>query len=183
MKNAFNNSPQPLLRTLTSALCRSCGFESPERWVAILACCALSLSGCGSSADSHEEEHLEHFVPVHKPGDFGDLVEQLAMRAPRLAEGGQPSGGSDEDRVTALLELSDIISWIPELAADSELMKADFESAVATGNKLRDAFAQNPGSQKKNTVDAATFEPLIDELRKLIPQSQDRKEQMSSWPK
>ena len=74
------------------------------------------------------------------------------MRAPRLAEGGQPSGGSDEDRVTALQELSDIIGWIPELAADSELMKADFESAVATGNKLTTAFAETPGPQKTKAV-------------------------------
>ena len=138
----------------------------------------LSLCGCGSSTESHEEEHLEHFVPAHKPGDFGDLVEQLALRVPRLAEGSQSSDVSDEDRVTALLELSDIISWIPELAADSELLKADFESAVATGNKLKAAFPEKPGHPKATAIDVATFEPLIDELRRLVPKSQDRKEQM-----
>jgi len=148
----------------------------------VLICCSLTLSGCGSSAESHEDEHddehLEHFIPAHKPNSFGDLVEQLALRVPRLTEGGQPTGGSDGGHATALQEFSDIIGWIPELAADSELMRADFESAVATGNRLTEAFAEALGPRKTKVFDAAAFEPLINELRKLVPKSQDRKEQM-----
>ena len=90
--------------------------------------------------------------------------------------------GSDSDsgggHATALQEFSDIVGWIPELAADSELMKADFESAVATGNKLTAAFAETLGPQSTKPFDAATIEPLIEELRKLVPQSQDRKDRM-----
>lgn len=144
----------------------------------VLICCALTLSGCGSPGESHKGEHLEHFVPAHKPSSFGDLVDQLALRAPQLAAGDQPSDGSDEGHATALQEFSDIIGWIPELAADSELMRADFESAVVTGKKLATAFTETMGPQKTTAVDMTTFEPLIDELRKLVPKSQDRKEQM-----
>ena len=167
-------------------------------WCCIaLISCAISLSGCGSSAESHEDEHhdehhdehLEHFVPAHKPNTFADLVDQLAKRAPQLEEANQPgdslSGSdslSDSDsgggHATALQEFSDIVGWIPELAADSELMKADFESAVATGNKLTAAFAETLGPQSTKPFDAATIEPLIEELRKLVPQSQDRKDRM-----
>ena len=146
----------------------------------LLICGALTLSGCGPSAESHEDEHeqLEHFFPAHKPHSFGELVEQLALRTRQLAAGDQPSDGSDEVHATALQEFSDIIGWIPELAADSELLKADFESAVATGKKLTTAFAETMGPQKTKAVDMATLERLIDELRKLVPKSQAQKERM-----
>ncbi len=153
-------------------------FNYLSWWFIILIGCALSLSGCGSSAESHEGEHLEHFVPAHKPNSFGDVMDQLSLRVAQLARGGELRGGSDEGHATALQELSDIIGWIPELAADSELMKADFESAVATGNRLTFAFAETMGPQKTRTADAATFEQLIDELRKFVSPSQDRKEEM-----
>ena len=146
----------------------------------LLICGALTLSGCGPSAESHEDEHeqLEHFFPAHKPHSSGELVEQLALRTRQLAAGDPPSDGSDEGHATALQEFSDIIGWIPELAADSELMKADFESAVATGKKLTTAFAETMGPQKTKAVDMATFERLIDELRKLVTKSQAQKERM-----
>ena len=147
-------------------------------WCSVVLICALTLSGCGSPGESHEDEHLEHFVPAHKPSTYADLVDQLALRAPQLAAGDQPVDGSDERHATTMQEFSDIIGWIPELAADSELMRADFESAVATGKKLTTAFAETMRPQKTNAVDMATFEQLIDELRKLVPKSQDRKEQM-----
>ncbi len=146
--------------------------------------CALAISGCGSSAESHEDEHdhehehLEHFVPAHKPKHFSDLVEQLALRVPQLQDGSQPGASGGNGHATALQEFSEIIGWIPKLAADSELLKADFESAVATGNKLVAVYAETLGPQKTKPFDAATFEPLIVELRKLAPKSQDRKDQM-----
>jgi hypothetical protein len=151
-------------------------------WCCIaLISCVFTLSGCGSSAESHEDEHhdehLEHFVPSHKPKTFTELVDQLALRATTLNEAGQPDDG-DKARATALQEFSDIIGWIPELAADSELMRADFESAVATGNKLTTAFAETLGPQKMKAIDATKFAPLIEELRTLVPKSQDRKDRL-----
>ena len=78
----------------------------------------------------------------------------------------------------AVQEMSDIIGWIPELAADSELIKADFESAVATGNRLSAVYLAGIGSTNAKAVDVAEFEPLIEELRKLVPKSQAEKERM-----
>jgi hypothetical protein len=144
----------------------------------MLACLVGIIAGCGSSAESHDDDHLEHFVPAHKPKDFEDLVHQLALRVSQLAEDGQPSGGHDQQRAAAIQEFTDIIGWIPELAADSELLKADFEAAVATGNKLNAAFLESRKREKAGSVDMTTMAPLIDELRTLVPQSQPRKEQM-----
>ena len=151
-------------------------------WCCItLISCTLTLSGCGSSAESHEDEHhsehLEHFVPAHKPATFADLVDQLALRTQKLCETSRSSNGGGEQQ-TAMQEFSDIIGWIPELAADSELMKADFESVVATGNSITVVFAETLRTQQTKSFDAATIEPHIEELRKLVPLSQNQKDQM-----
>lgn len=141
-----------------------------------LLCCAMGIVGCGEAKESPDDEHLEHFVPAHKPKDFGELVEQLALRVSQLASAASPGG--DDDHAMAMQEMSDIIGWIPELAADSELIKADFESAVATGNKLSAVYSEKVGSTNAKAVDVAEFEPLIEELRKLVPKSQAQKERM-----
>ena len=141
-----------------------------------LLCCAMGIVGCGEAKESPDDEHLEHFVPAHKPKDFGELVEQLALRVPQWASAASPGG--DDDHAMAVQEMSDMIGWIPELAADSELIKADFESAVATGNKLSAVYSERIGSTNAKAIDVAEFEPLIEELRKLVPKSQAQKERM-----
>ena len=141
-----------------------------------LLCCAMGIVGCGEAKQSPDDEHLEHFVPSHKPKDFGHLVEQLALRVPQLAPAALTGG--DDDHATVVQEMSDIIGWIPELAADSELIKADFDSAVATGNKLSAVYAERFGPKKPKAVEVAEFEPLIEALRKLVLKSQAPKEQM-----
>ena len=147
------------------------------RWsFIVLICGAVGFIGCSSSEESHDDEHLEHFVPAHKPKHFEELVEQLALRFPRLAT--PPATSEADDREIARQELSDIICWIPELAADSELIKADFDSAVGTGSKLAAVYAGKLEPKKSQGVDVAEFEPLIEELRKLVPKSQAQKERM-----
>jgi len=141
-----------------------------------LLCCAIGIVGCGEAMESLHDEHLEHFVPAHKPRNFGELVEQLALRVPQLASA--TSLGGDDDHARSVQEMADIIGWIPELSADSELIKADFESAVATGNKLSAVYSKSIGSTDAKAVDVAEFEPLIDELRKLVPKSKAQKERI-----
>ena len=150
----------------------------PVCCVALL-CFALTVSGCGSSAESHEDghehehEHLEHFVTAHKPKDFAELVDQLAVRFPQL---GSTDAGAGHD--AARKELADIIDWIPELAADSELKKADFETAVATVTGFANALKETATATKAASVDPPVFESLIEELRQLVPKSQVQAEQM-----
>ena len=167
------------------------GFSTNKRFNHFPVCCvallcfALTVSGCGSSAESHdhehdhehehehEHEHLEHFVPAHKPKDFAELVDQLAVRFPQL---GSTDAGAGHD--AARKELADIIDWIPELAADSELKKADFETAVATVTGFANALKETATATKAASVDPPDFESLIEELRQLVPKSQVQAEQM-----
>lgn len=146
-------------------------YKTSASWPAwLIAASLLSIAGgCGGgsgSANEHgNDEQLEHFVPPHKPANFAVLIEQLELRIPQLA-----GKSSTDDRVknsTAVQELSDIFGWIPELAADSELCKADFEHATAAGVRLQELVQQSFGPQSK-AQDLAKFEPLLEELRVLV---------------
>lgn len=139
----------------------------------------LLLSGCGNSIDSQtadehghhdeHEEHLEHFVPAHKPADFEAMVNQLSERLPALAAAW--GTGDAEKNATLRSELQDILGWIPELAADSELRRKDFELAVETGTQLTAWFVKNFREGTKQGPDMKPMGPLLESLRKLVPAS------------
>ena len=145
-------------------------------WVGL----SVAISGCGSSEEHAEDEHLEHFVPAHKPANYGALVEQLEKRIAQQS----PSQGPGEAATAANLsataqqELFDIIGWIPELAADSELQKKDFESAVSVGEKLSIALGFEKPAEGTTPVDQSSIPKLLNELKALISKSQTFKEPM-----
>ena len=150
---------------------------------------SLAVSGCGSKDDHHEDHddehhhddhHLEHFVPAHKPADYGALVDQLEKR---IAKQSSPTSSGEGvmdpgQSATARQELIDIIGWIPELAADSELRKKEFEAAVAAGTRLSIALGFAKQTDGSTSADASTIPELLDELRALVSKSQTSTEPM-----
>jgi len=129
------------------------------------------LLGTTGSADSHKDEHLEHFVPAHKPADFERLVQQLTERIPRLAAA---LNETSHDAVKVQrTELADVIGWIPELAANSELRRKDFEKALQTSQQLRAEFAIQFESTKSSPPDVSKFDRMLAALEELVPASRD----------
>jgi len=174
MNRTFNNSSMRLLLDSMSAFSCMLRLVSPPVGCVILAGMLLMLAGCGATeqaSDLPEAPHLEHFVPAHKPKDFSSLVDQLALRFPQLGSAGSNADPNNQAE-NAQQELADIIGWIPELAADSDLKKADFESAVVAADKLSKLFEDTGDAANAKPVEAAVFEPLIAELRQLVPKSQ-----------
>ncbi len=118
--------------------------------------------------DHHEHEdheHLEHFVRAHKPASFEELVSQLVFRCetlPRLAE----ADAAEFQKRSA--ELRDILNWIPELAADSNLQRKGFESAVADGKSLLQAFEASQGGK---TLRMADVQEPLERLKAIVPDS------------
>lgn len=146
---------------------------------------SLAIVGCGSSDDHHEDEHLEHFVPAHKPADYSTLVEQLDKRIAQQLQLSDSGAGAVESSPTATArqELIDIIGWIPELAADSELRKAEFEAAVSAGTRLSHALGFENPAESTAPVDQSMIPTILEELKALVPKSQTSTEPMSSWRK
>jgi hypothetical protein len=119
--------------------------------------------------DEHEEhedhEHLEHFVPPHKPASFEELITQLFFRCetlPKLAE------ADDAEFQKRSAELRDILNWIPELAADSNLKRKGFESAIADGQTLLQSFQASQGGKTLRMTDV---QESLERLKALVPDS------------
>lgn len=141
---------------------------------------SVAISGCGSSEEHAEDEHLEHFVPAHKPADFAALVEQLEKRIAQQSPSSVASEGAPaaDQSATARQELIDIIGWIPELAADSELRKQEFETAVSAGAGLNIALGFEKPAEGTTAVDQSSIPKLLDELKALVSKSQTSTEPM-----
>lgn len=140
---------------------------------ASLVCVVLMTTGCSSNSavgeqetDEHDgETHLEHVVPAHKPADLEEMVQQLTERTQRLSQK-RPDESSD-DHARELQELTDVVNWIPEFAADSELRKADFDDAVSISKELLVLVNKQFGSGDSKAPDAAAFDSSIERLKAL----------------
>ena len=172
---AAQTSPQ---RGTEGRLSRMCYGSVP--WIACFGV-LIAVVGCGSHDDDHhEDEHLEHFVPAHKPANYSALVEQLEKR---IAQQTQVSGSGEgtaeaSHSATARQELIDIIGWIPELAADSELRKQEFETAVSAGATLSLALGFEKPAEGTAPVDQSSIPKLLEELKALVSKSQTSAERM-----
>lgn len=111
----------------------------------ILTCC--SGAGCFVAA-TDSEEHLEHRVPAHKPTNWVDALKQLELRTSKIL---QPSKQfhSAPDKTTQ--ELLDIIRWLSEFAADTDMKKVDWDLVFQTAPELErlvtEGQQQSPSSR------------------------------------
>ncbi|WP_417735125.1 hypothetical protein [Rosistilla oblonga] len=124
----------------------------------------LLLAGCGDeqTAKTSLFEH-DHEVAEHWPDNFADAAVKLRQRLDASAD-------ETADAKQAEAEIADIVSWVPEIAADTDLSEQDWipldnaaESLMAnlrsSGNELTDA-------NRKQTV---AFCELIEEAIAKLP--------------
>lgn len=101
------------------------------------------VTGCAGPAPDHEEE--AHAVPAHHPRTFRRAVADIGRRGAVLTAGGL----DDESREFQRRQLLDIVRWLPELAADTELGRRAWERVNGAAGSLAeglDAIA-DPGGQ------------------------------------
>lgn len=130
------------------------------------------LSGCGPGTDDrgeaavagkaehgHEHGHEHHHHrPAHKPDDFQELAGELRRRlSPDAAGVARPSR-------RRLQQLREIVGWIPELAADSDLRRVGFEQAVAQQANLQRVL---DGIAAGNSAEMAEWNAAVDRLQEL----------------
>ncbi len=108
--------------------------QSRRRVNSATVCVALFLfgglpivsSGCGQKPEA--DSRLEHEHPPHQPHSFADAVEEIGRRS---------ANPSLEGDAQAKHELDDILNWTPDLAADTNLRKADWERAVGAVEQFK----------------------------------------------
>lgn len=94
-------------------------------FIAVFVAMLVSLGGCSDT--SAEEDHLEHHVPAHKPATFVAAIPDLARRHDHMRNGMTQQ---------QLVELRDIIQWLPELAAATDLKKPDWDRVLQIANAM-----------------------------------------------
>ncbi len=118
----------------------------------------------------HDEHDHAHHIADHRPVDYADLVRQLERRPSLIhAEAGHDMRHAAHE----LEELRDIIAWLPEIAADTDLVKRDWDDANRIAGelaKLVPAQARAFVERMKPGSDAATeYQRRVDKLSTLIP--------------
>jgi hypothetical protein len=96
-----------------------CGFL-PAFVVGIL---ISGISGCSAEGEAEQATHFDHdhSVPDHWPHDLEDAASKLRQRVDRLqvADADQAVAGTRS-------EVIDLVSWAPEVAADTELSEREW---------------------------------------------------------
>ncbi|EAQ78934.1 hypothetical protein [Blastopirellula marina] len=96
----------------------------------------VTLLGCLSASD----EHAEHHDPPHRPADFVAAVERLQVIQTASSTSEEiPSPHPDGD---LQLEAADLLRWLPELAAESDLSREDWNQMYQSTAMIRRQAAQ-----------------------------------------
>jgi hypothetical protein len=87
----------------------------------------LVLAGCGDGRESLHE--LAHVMPAHWPSDMADAANKISERLVNL------QAASDSSVVRE--ELRNIIEWVPEIAADTDLPEQEWLPIYQLSETLR----------------------------------------------
>ena len=114
---------------------------TPTRRAAVATTCLIILAGCHArnspgDAEEHEEEHIGHVIPAHKPKTFPDAVRRLRELNDRFLRDGVGKAIGSPSSPTSLQIALDIANWLPEIAADSDMPEAPWNEVNARSARL-----------------------------------------------
>ncbi len=126
----------------------------------------LGVGGCrGPNAEEHEEEHF----PPHWPNTIFEASDRLRMIV--------DADGVIESKAPSIeQELLDLLEWIPELIADSDMSKADFDSVDSTVVLLAKQIEKGTGEGRsiKDLITTPGLGEAVKTLQQLCETEQAR---------
>ena len=117
--------------------------------------------------DHHDDPHSHHGQPKHYPHTFAEAVQQLSRRYRSLIA---HKSSADTHIQEHIAELKDIIRWLPELAGDSELRKADWERTRDIASEL-ELLSQSWTTLDEVRARRENYHQLVEELVPLAKKS------------
>ncbi len=171
----MRNTQNPILNLPSAAL-----VLCPAIVMASL--CLLPACGCKSEPASameddhdhdHDHDHAGHHAPAHKPKDLPEAVKRLRELNDKveLMVGRGKRQSLVEDRTLPIA--LDIATWLPEIAADSDLpeplwntVNRQSEIIVAHYRQVIDSAEDTPGGPLRS-AEAANDQPIT-ELEKIL---------------
>jgi len=85
-----------------------------------------AMAGCGPSQESLHE--LDHVTPAHWPVDMADAASKIQERLAIVR--------SDPSNEIASEEMRDLVDWVPEIAADTNLSEEQWIPIQALSETL-----------------------------------------------
>lgn len=120
-------------------------------WLSI-ALLGSSTIGCQKGAGQEEEAH---HIPAHLPANFEQALARIEQLVAHLKDGAVLEQKPTE--VTVETELRDVVRWLPELAAQSDLKEADWNVVDEATRDLIDSFSQAKEPPEKWMVQGETL--------------------------
>jgi hypothetical protein len=127
-------------------------------------CLLVSMLGCGESKESLHE--MDHVVPAHWPSDLSDAASKIRERLTKVQE---TASDSSEDSAQALKELSDLVGWVPEVAADTDLAEPDWMKLYVASETARKKLLVSNRVNSELVQDIEKLSSLLTECQALIP--------------
>ncbi len=111
----------------------------------VLLACLLPVAGCDSArsqgeAGRHDEHHIGHVIPAHKPRSFPQAVarcRELNNQIKERVARGNPNPSIDPQLLSVAL---DIANWLPEIAAASDMPPSPWNEVHARAADLASAY-------------------------------------------
>lgn len=95
---------------------------------------AALVAGCDTLEPELANDGAEHHVPEHRPQNFTDGVRAVHSRLAKFSADGAPE--NRQQFAPEAQELREIIQWLPELAAETDLRKTDWDRVQAVSRRL-----------------------------------------------
>jgi len=127
-----------------------------------------AANGLAASGTATEVEH-DHF-PAHWPSTIFVASDRL------LAIQKNEEQASSQDGVSREQELIDLVRWLPELAADSDLNEATFNIIDAWSSQYLQKLETkwNAGSKLESLLAVEGFSKVIAELQDIVRKEAER---------
>lgn len=133
----------------------------------LLCVSVLVILGCGKSKDSLHE--MDHVTPPHWPISLSDAAEKIRERLSVIgaspSESGTTGAGAMQD---AFDELTDLVSWVPEIAADTDLAEQDWNKLYAASEVARKQLLRTKSIQPELAKEIETLCTLLTEAQAIL---------------
>lgn len=157
-RDTFQRQQYSRLITMAVLLCLAggCNQSESERGEESVRESGAAKNQQNEHEDDHEHHH--HVRPAHKPDNIHELPTELRRMLTADESGAvRPSRRRQQ-------QLREIVGWIPELAADSDLRRAGFDSAVAQQPKLLQVLDELAAGR---SPDMNAWNAAVDQLQEL----------------
>lgn len=159
----------PLSRLVSRHALASGCRRLPLAWFVI----CLLLTGCGAEKESLFED--DHHLPAHWPSNLSDAADKIEQRLELLTNQGTASDEPDASTVmdAAESELRDLVEWIPEVAADTDLSEAQWLPIYEMCEVMREHLSRGDVKALDIEEDFHRLQALLVESARALPTSTD----------